>query len=90
MTRTLYKDSAFRHGFSRSDYRQVLRNPKVVLRNRRGYQNVYEIFGRSDAGTYVHVLIRRLRRGPSKTEIVFHMCPMTPADRKRYRKMTRK
>ena len=89
MVRTLYKESAFRHGFRRHDYREVRRNANVVLRSRRGDRNVYEILGRNDAGDYLHIVVRRYRQGEDRIELVFHINAMNSADRKRFRKIIR-
>ncbi len=86
----IFKESAFRHGFSESDYDEVLRHANLVLRSRRGYRNVYEILGTNDGGDYIHVVTRRYRRGEEKVTVVFHMGWMNDADRRRFRKMVRK
>lgn len=86
--RTIFDVSAFRHGFSPDDYREVLRNRSIVVRSRRGIPNVYEILGRNDAGEYVHVVTRRRRSGETGIVIVFHMSRMNEADRKWFRQRT--
>ena len=89
-TTTLFKDSAFRHGFSERDYTEVLGRRHLVLRSRRGFAGVYEILGRNAAGRYVHVVVRRYTRRERRIVIVFHMAPMDEADRKRFRELTRR
>lgn len=64
-----------------------MRNPKLLLRSRRGYRNVYEILGRNDAGDYLHVITRRYRRGDERIVIVFHMNRMVETDRRRFVKL---
>lgn len=86
----IFKDSAFRHGFSDADYDEVLRNPKLVLRSRRGHRNVYEILGTNDAGEYLHVITRRYRDRDQRIVIVFHIARMSQSDRKRFQKVTKR
>jgi hypothetical protein len=84
MERVIYKDSAFKHGYDESDYDAVMRRPKLVLRSRRGYRNVYEILGRGNGGDFLHVITRRYLKGTERIVIVFHISKMKPSDRKRY------
>jgi len=86
----IFKDSAFRHGYGKKDYKEVIRNRKLVLRSRRGYRNVYEILGRNDAGDYLHLITRRFRKGRERVVIVFHIGRMNAADRKRFIKIMEK
>ena len=88
-TVTVFKDSAFKHGFDENDYQEALRNGNLVLRSRRGFRNVYEILGRNDAGSYLHVITRRFRQGANNIVIVFHMGLMCEADRERFRRARR-
>ena len=84
MERTIFKDSAFKHGYDEGDYDAVVRGAKLVLRSRRGYRNVYEVLGRNTAGDYLHVVTRRYLSGTDRIVIVFHMARMKPSDRKRF------
>ena len=86
--RTIFFHSAFRHGFSPDDYREVLQNRNMVLRSRRGVPNVYEILGRNDAGEYIHIVTRRRLQPGERLVVVFHMSRMNEADRRRYRQGT--
>jgi hypothetical protein len=84
MERTIFKDSAFKHGYNEDDYDALMRAAKLVLRSRRGYQNVYEILGRNTGGDYLHIVTRRYLKGADRIAIVFHMSRMKPSDRKRF------
>jgi hypothetical protein len=61
-----------------------MRGAKLVLRSRRGYQNVYEVLGRNAAGEYLHIVTRRYLSDDRRIVIVFHMARMKPSDRKRF------
>ena len=49
-----------------------------------GIDGVYEIFGRNFGGDYLHVVYRLLPDGRWR---VFHIARMTPAHRRRYRRI---
>ena len=89
MEHHVFKDSALQHGYGRQDFDAVMRRPKLVLRSRRGFRNVYEILGRNDAGQYLHVITRRYRKGDDKIVIVFHIDVMCSADRRRFAKLVK-
>ena len=82
MERTIFKDTAFKHGYDEDDYDAVIRGTRLVLRSRRGYHNVYEILGRNSAGDYLHIVTRRHLKGTERIVIVFHMARMKSSDRK--------
>lgn len=84
MERTIFKDTAFKHGYDEDDYVAVVRGTRLVLRSRRGYRNVYEILGRNSTGDYLHVVTRRYLKGTERIVIVFHIARMKPTDRKRF------
>lgn len=90
MEHHIFKDSAFKHGYAKKDFDALMHRPKLVLRSRRGFQNVYEIMGRNDDGDYLHIITRRYRKGDDKIIIVFHIDRMNTADRKRFIKFTGK
>ena len=62
-----FSDSALRHGFGPEDVRQLIRRRPLVLRSRRGEENVYELLGRNAAGEYLHVVGRRQVRNGGRT-----------------------
>ena len=82
--RVIFKEAAFKHGYKESDYSAVCSSPSLRIRSRRGYRNVYEIFGRNDAGDYLHVLVRIGLIEGDKVVMVFHINKMSDADRRYY------
>jgi hypothetical protein len=86
----LFRESAFKHGFDRDDYDQVMRNCHLLLRSRRGIDDVYEVLGRNEAGDLLRVITRDGREGEERIIIVFHMTRMDDADRRRFLRMERK
>lgn len=58
----IFKDSGFKHGQGEDDYEAVMRHPKLVLRSRCGFHNLYEILGRNDEGEYLRMISRRFRK----------------------------
>jgi hypothetical protein len=78
----VFVESAFRHGYSEEDFFEVLESEPLRLRSRRGLQGVYELLGRNQAGSYLHVAYRRT----GEEDVVFHMREMTAAERKLWRR----
>ena len=79
----LFADSAFRHGYTKQDFYELLAGDYLKIRSQRGLDEVYELLGRNLSGAYLHVvyrvlLDRRLR--------VFHMNGMTDAQKRRYQR----
>jgi hypothetical protein len=85
---TLFRDSAFKHGFDEGDYYEVQCSRHPIARSRRGIPGAYEVFGRNDAGEYIHVVTRRCLSHVQDFVLVFHMARMTDRDRKWYRTIT--
>lgn len=83
----VFKEAAFKHGYAESDYFQALRNRFLRIRSRRGYDYVYEILGRNDAGDYLIILTRVGFVYGEKIIYVFHISRMCDADRRYYLRM---
>ena len=84
-----FTDSALRHGFGPGDVGQLIRRRPLILRSRRGEENVYELLGRNAAGEYLHVVGRRQIRNGKRSFLVFHVSGMNERDRRRYRAVRR-
>lgn len=81
--------SAYRHGFHDEDFAEMLRGKHLVIRNRRGRQVGYEIFGRNAAGAYLLAACRVVKSSGQKVLRVFHLARMSDADRRRYERCVR-
>lgn len=79
----IFASSAFRHGYSKQDFYELLAGDYLKIRSQRGLDDVYELLGRNLSGTYLHVVYRAL---PDHRRRVFHMNAMTEAQKKRYRR----
>lgn len=75
--------SAFRHGYTKQDFYELLAAEYLKIRSQRGLDDVYELPGRNLSGTYLHAVYRVL---PDRRLRVFHMNGMTAAQKKRYRR----
>lgn len=83
--KAVFKVSAFRHGYQKADFYEVLASHPLKRRSLRGIQNVYELFGKNAAGDYLHILYRR----SGAQTIVFHISRMTKRQRAYYQKRRR-
>lgn len=79
----IFASSAFRHGYSKQDFYELLAGDYLKIRSQRRLDDVYELLGRNLSGTYLHVVYRVL---PDHRLRVFHMNAMTEAQKKRYRR----
>ena len=70
-----------RHGVTVSETEEAAYNHRLALKGRTS--GVYEVFGRSDAGLYLLVVVRYLGRGSAK---VITARDMTETERRRYRR----
>ncbi len=77
---TVFVESAFRHGCDEEDFYEVLESAPLKLRSRRGFEGVFELYGRNLAGDYLHIAYRR----ETERYVVFHMRRMTPSERRFY------
>ena len=82
-------DSAYRHGYEDEDVAEMLRGRHLVVRNRRGSLEGYEIFGRNAAGEYLLLAGRVVIYEGVKVFHVFHLDRMNEADRKRFRRQVK-
>ena len=78
-----FASSAFRHGYRKQDFYELLAAEYLKIRSQRGIDDVYELLGRNLSGAYIHVVYRVL---PDHRLRVFHMSAMTEAQKKRYRR----
>ena len=79
----LFADSAFRHGYTKQDFYELLAGEYLKIRSQRGFEEVYELLGRNLSGAYLHVVYHVL---PDHRLRVFHMNEMTEAQKRRYRR----
>ena len=70
----VFTDSAFRHGYTKQDYYELLAGEYLKIRSQRGRDEVYELLGRNLSGAYLHVVYRVL---PNHRIRVFHINGMT-------------
>lgn len=77
----IFVESAFRHGYSEEDFREVLEAGGVSKRSQRGLDGVYEVLGRNYAGEYLHIVYRR----EVTRTVVFHIRRMTDKEKRRFR-----
>ena len=77
----LFADSAFRHGYTKQDFYELIAGEYLKIRSQRGFEEVYELLGRNLSGAYLHVVYRVL---PDHRLRVFHMHGMTEAQKRRY------
>jgi hypothetical protein len=79
----IFSGSAFRHGYTKQDFYEMLTAEYIKVRSQRGLDDVYELLGRNLSGAYLHVVYRVL---PDHRLRIFHMNGMTEAQKKRYRR----
>jgi hypothetical protein len=76
----LFADSAFRHGYTKQDFYELLAGEYFKVRSQRGLDEIYELLGRNLSGAYLHVVYRVL---PDRRLRVFHMNGMTDTQKRR-------
>ena len=79
----VFANSAFRHGYTKQDFYELLAAEYLKIRSQRGFDEVYELLGRNLGGAYLHVVYRVL---PDRRLRVFHMNGMSESQKKRYRR----
>jgi hypothetical protein len=79
----VFTSSAFRHGYTKQDFYELLAAEYLKIRSQRGLDEVYELLGRNLSGAYLHVVYRVL---PDRRLRVFHMNGMSEAQKKRYQR----
>jgi len=79
----VFTDSAFRHGYTKQGFYELLAGEYLKIRSQRGPDEVYELLGRNLSGAYLHVVYRVL---PDRQLRVFHISAMTEAQKRRYRR----
>jgi len=56
----VFVSSAFRHGYTKQDFNELLAADYLKIRSQRGIDHVYELLGRNLSGSYLHVVYRVL------------------------------
>jgi hypothetical protein len=79
----VFADSAFRHGYTKQDFYELLAGEYLKIRSQRGLDGIYELLGRNLSGAYLHVVYRVL---PDHRLRVFHMNAMSEVQKRRYRR----
>ncbi|MFQ5853796.1 MAG: hypothetical protein ACE5JU_24830 [Candidatus Binatia bacterium] len=82
----VFASSAFRHGYTRQDFYELLAGRYLKIRSQRGLEDVYELLGRNLAGDYLHIVYRVLPDGRLR---VFHISRMTEKQKRRYQRYLR-
>ena len=82
-------ESAYRHGYEDEDVAEMLRTPHLIVVNRRGRLQGYEIFGRNSAGAYLLLAGRVVEYQGVPVFRVFHIGRMTDTERKRFQRQVR-
>jgi hypothetical protein len=78
--------SAFRHGYTKEDFYELLAGRYLKVRSQRGLDDIYELLGRNLAGDYLHIVYRVLPDGHLR---VFHISRMSDGQKKRYQRYRR-
>ena len=79
----VFTDSAFRHGYTKQDFYELLAGEYLKIRSQRGLDGIYELLGRNLSGAYLHVVYRVLTDHRLR---VFHKNAMSEAQKRRYRR----
>jgi len=79
----VFTDSAFRHGYTKQDFYELLAGDYLKIRSQRGLDEVYELLGRNLSGAYLHVVYRVL---PDRRLRVLHISAMSEAQKRHYRR----
>lgn len=79
----VFADSAFRHGYTKQDFYELLAGEYLKIRSQRGLDDVNELLGRNLSGACLHVVYRVL---PGHRLRVFHINDMSEAQKRRYRR----
>ena len=82
----IFASSAFRHGYTRQDFYELLAGRYLKIRSQRGLDDIYELLGRNLSGDYLHVVYRVLSGGRLR---VFHISRMSVSQRRRYERYHR-
>ena len=82
----VFASSAFRHGYTRQDFYELLAGRYLKIRSQRGLDDVYELLGRNLGGDYLHVVYRVLSGGRLR---VFHISRMSESQRRSYQRYQR-
>jgi hypothetical protein len=82
----VFSSSAFRHGYTRQDFYELLAGRYLKIRSQRGLEDVYELLGRNLSGDYLHVVYRVLPGGYLR---VFHIGRMSEKQKQRYQRYQR-
>ena len=83
-------DSAYRHGYEDEDVAEMLRGPHLVILNRRGRLQGYEVFGRNSSAEYLLLAGRVVEYQDASAFRVFHIGRMTEAEGKRFQRQVRR
>ena len=82
----VFAASAFRHGFTRQDFYELLAGRYLKIRSQRGLEDVYELLGRNLNEDYLHIVYRVL---PNARLRVFHISRMSETQKRRYQRYQR-
>ena len=80
----VFTDSAFRHGYTKQDFYELLAGEYLKIRSQRGLDEVYELLGRNLSGAYLHVVYRVLPE--HRLRVFHHINAMSEAQKRRYRR----
>lgn len=54
----MFVESAFKHGYDETEFYELLESGPLKLRSKRGLAGIFELYGRTFAGDYVHAAYR--------------------------------
>ena len=64
----VFAPSAFRHGYTKEDFYELLVGRYLKIRSQRGLDDVYELLGRNLSGDYLQIVYRVLQDRPHSHE----------------------
>ena len=79
----VFAPSAFKLGYVKEDFYELLAGRYLKIRSQRGLDDVYELLGRNLNGDYLHIVYRILADGRLR---VFHISRMTERQKRRYQR----
>ena len=82
----VFASSAFRYGYTRQAFYELLAGRFFKIRSQRGLDDVYELLGQNLSGDYLHIVYRVL---PDRRLRVFHISRMNEKQKRRFQRYQR-
>ncbi len=80
----VFSHFAYRHGYTKQDFYQLLAWDCLKIGSQRGLDEVYELLGRNPSGAYLYVVYRVLPE--HRLRVFHHINAMSEAQKRRYRR----